>query len=171
MAHALTVRPYLCFSVNVRCQSSTIQLHMILASSWLMRMSSAAVRGWTWASRLLQYRLTRSSILSMAPISSSNFACGGDKISLKRLRARSWSERASGEYGGDRAVCTKSEKTPGSKVCSDRNSAGQGKRTHVATLARSRPNSSDRHTSPDVCLADSRVSGHQIKTFAEQCVA
>ena len=58
------------------------------ASSELVRMYSARVSAFPWASRRLQWRLTRSSILSMAHISSGNFTRGGDRISLKRLRAR-----------------------------------------------------------------------------------
>ena len=58
------------------------------ASRELMRMSSARVCAFPWASRRLQYNLTRSSIFSMAPINSGNFICVGDRISLKRLRAR-----------------------------------------------------------------------------------
>ena len=58
------------------------------ASRELMRMSSARLCAFPWASRRLLWRLTGSSILSMAHMSSSNFARVGDRISLKRLRAR-----------------------------------------------------------------------------------
>ena len=58
------------------------------ASSELMRMSSARVCAFPWASRRRLQRLTRSSIFSMAHINSGNFARVGDRISLKRLPAR-----------------------------------------------------------------------------------
>ena len=51
-------------------------------------MSSARLCTFPWASRRPQQRLTRSSILSIAPINSGSFPRDGDKISLKRLRAR-----------------------------------------------------------------------------------
>ena len=59
------------------------------ASKELMRMSfRKIVCTFPLASRRPQYRLTRSSIFSMAPINTGNFICVGDRISLKRLRAR-----------------------------------------------------------------------------------
>ena len=58
------------------------------ASSELVRMSSARLCTFPWASRRPQWRLTRSSILSMAPTNSGSFTRDGDKISLKLLRAR-----------------------------------------------------------------------------------
>ena len=52
-------------------------------STELMRMSSARVCAFPWASRRPQLRLTRSSILSMAPINSGSFTHDGDEISLR----------------------------------------------------------------------------------------
>ena len=94
MASILT----LCFDLfsqdTILIQSRTVQLYMLLEIIWQqsfkgsMRMSSARLCTFPWASRRPQWRLTRSSILSMAPINSGSFPRDGDKISLKRLRAR-----------------------------------------------------------------------------------
>ena len=59
------------------------------ASSEVMRMSSATVCWRSWSSRLLQWRLTRASIFQVEPFSSVNFAHCADKMSLRRLWARS----------------------------------------------------------------------------------
>ena len=80
---------YVLFSQDtIRIQPRTVQLHMFLEISELMRKSSARVCAFPWASRRPQKRLTRSSILSMAPINSGSSTRDGDKISLKRLRSR-----------------------------------------------------------------------------------
>ena len=94
MSSTLTV----CFDLfsrdTIRIQSRMVQVTCFSrsssnkASSEFMRLSSARLCTFPWASRRPQQLLTRSSILSMAPINSGSFTRDGDKISLKRLRAR-----------------------------------------------------------------------------------